>query len=44
MWADHFEALGTPSISARYDNDFLPVLLTVSKIFLPPVQKTYLEF
>ena len=23
MWADHFEALGTPSVSVRYDNDFL---------------------
>ena len=22
MWADHFEALGTPSVSARYDNNF----------------------
>ena len=23
MWVDHFEALGTPSVSVRYDNDFL---------------------
>ena len=22
MWADHFEALGTPSVSTRYDNEF----------------------
>ena len=22
MWADHFEALGTPSVSATYDNGF----------------------
>ena len=22
MWADHFEALGTPSVSVRYDKDF----------------------
>ena len=26
VWADHFEALGTPSVSVRYDI-FLPVLL-----------------
>ena len=42
MWADHFEALGTPSVSVRYDNNFLtPVLLPASKI---PVQKTHLEY
>ena len=23
MWADHFEELGTPSVSVPYDNDFL---------------------
>ena len=31
MWADHFEALGTPSISVRYDNDFLTRITTSVK-------------
>ena len=29
MWADHFEALGTPSVSVQYDNDF-PICVTTS--------------
>ena len=29
MWVDHFEALGTPSVSFRYDNDFL-IRVTIS--------------
>ena len=34
MWADHFEALGTPSVSVRYDNDFLTrVTTSVKDIF-----------
>ena len=34
MWADHFEALGTPSVSVRYDNDFLTrVATSVKDIF-----------
>ena len=43
MWADHFEALGTPSVSARYDNDFCTSIATsVKAIFTsciedPPV-------
>ena len=28
MWADHFEALDTPSVSARYDNDFFARIAT----------------
>ena len=31
MWADHFEALGTPSVSVRYDNDFLTRVTTSIK-------------
>ena len=31
MWADHFEALGTPSVSVRYDNDFLTRITTSVK-------------
>ena len=34
MRADHFEALGTPSVSVRYDNDFLTrVTTSVKDIF-----------
>ena len=34
MWADHFEALGTPSISVRYDDDFVTrVTTSVKDIF-----------
>ena len=34
MWADHFEALGTPLVSVRYDNDFLTrVTTSVKDIF-----------
>ena len=34
MWADHFEALGTPSVSARYDNDvFNRIATSVKDIF-----------
>ena len=34
MWADHFEALGTPSVSVRYNNDFLTrVTTSVKDIF-----------
>ena len=34
MWADHFEALGTPSVSVRYDNDSLThVTTSVKDIF-----------
>ena len=28
MWDDHFEALVTPSVSARYDNDFCTRIAT----------------
>ena len=40
MWADHFEELGTPSVSVRHDNDFLtPVTTSVKATFdLNPVQ------
>ena len=31
MWADHFEALGNPSVSARYDNDFFTRIATSVK-------------
>ena len=31
MWADHFEALGTPSVSVQYDNDFLTHVTTSIK-------------
>ena len=34
MWADHFEALGTPSVSARYDNDFCTRIATSVKDIL----------
>ena len=34
MWADHFEALGTPSVSARYDNDFCTRISTSVKDIL----------
>ena len=34
MWADHFEALGTPSVSARYDNDFCTCIATSVKDIL----------
>ena len=34
MWADHFEALGTPSVSARYDNDFCTRIATSIKDIL----------
>ena len=44
IWTDHFEALGTPSVSVQYDNDFRTMLLPASKIFLPSVLKTHLEF
>ena len=37
MWADHFEALGTPSVSVRYNNDFCTRIVTSVKDFLPPV-------
>ena len=37
MWADHFEALGTPSINARYDNDFFTRIATSVKDILLPV-------
>ena len=34
MWADHFEALGTISVSVQYDNDFLTgVTTSVKDIF-----------
>ena len=31
IWADHFEALGTRSVSVRYDNDFLTCVTTSVK-------------
>ena len=31
MWADHFEALGTLSVSAQYDNDFFTRIATSVK-------------
>ena len=31
MWADHVEALGTPSVSVRYDNNFLTHVTTSIK-------------
>ena len=34
MWADHFEALGTPSVSARYDNDVCTRIATSVKDIL----------
>ena len=34
MWAGHFEALGIPSVSARYDNDFLTRIATSVKDIL----------
>ena len=34
MWADRFEALGTPSVSARYDNDFVTGIATSVKDIL----------
>ena len=34
MWADHFEALGTSSVSARYDNDFCTRIATSVKDIL----------
>ena len=34
MWADHFEELGTPSVSARYDNDFCIRIATSVKDIL----------
>ena len=34
MWADHFKALGTPSVSARYDNDFCTRIATSVKDIL----------
>ena len=34
MWADNFEALGTPSVSARYDNDFCTRIATSVKDIL----------
>ena len=34
MWADHFEALGSPSVSARYDNDFCTRISTSVKDIL----------
>ena len=34
MWADHFEALGTPSVSAHYDNAFCTRIATSVKDIL----------
>ena len=34
MWADHFEALGNPSVSARYDNNFCTCIATSVKDIL----------
>ena len=34
MWADHFEALGTPSVSELYDNDFCTRIATSVKDIL----------
>ena len=34
MWADHFEALGTPSVSPRYDNNFFTRIATSVKDIL----------
>ena len=31
MWANHFEAMGTPSVSARYDSDFFTRIATSVK-------------
>ena len=34
MWADHFEALGTPSSNTNYDNNFFDKVTTsVKEIF-----------
>ena len=35
MWADHFEALGTPSENAHFDNGFLDTVVRgVQEIFI----------
>ena len=34
IWTDHFEALGTPSVSARHDNDFCTRIATSVKYIL----------
>ena len=34
MWADHFEALGTPTVNLNFDNEFVDLILThVQNIF-----------
>ena len=33
MWAGHFEALGTPSVSPRYDDDYFTHIASVKDIF-----------
>ena len=44
MWADHFEALGTPSVSVRYDNDFLTCVTTSVKDIFNSCTEAHLEF
>ena len=28
IWADHFEALGTPTVNSNFDNEFADLILT----------------
>ena len=43
MWADHFDALGTPSVSARYDNDFCTRIATSVKDIFTSCKETHLK-
>ena len=46
-WADHFEALGTPAASTKFDNDFASrVCECVEDIFkacLDDIKRSYLD-